>query len=72
MVKRAQDTLPLLQPYLHPGLGQVDLHRQLLPREHVRVVGLGENSLQSLQLHIGKKTEGRLLIIKMICQLIWI
>lgn len=37
--------------YLHPGLGQVDLHRQLLPGEDVRVVGLSEHSLQSLQLH---------------------
>lgn len=37
--------------YLHPGLGQVDLHGQLLPGEHVRVVGLREDGLQSLQLH---------------------
>lgn len=41
--------------YLHSGLGQVDLHGQLLPGEHVRVVSLGEDSLQSLQLH-GHKT----------------
>lgn len=37
--------------YLHPGLGQVDLHGQLLTGEHVRVVGLCEDRLQSLQLH---------------------
>lgn len=37
--------------YLHSGLGQVDLHGQLLPGEHVRVVGLREDGLQSLQLH---------------------
>lgn len=36
--------------YLHPGLGQVDLHGQLLPGEHVRVVRLCEHRLQSLQL----------------------
>lgn len=41
--------------YLHPGLGQVDLHGQLLPSEHVRVVSLGKDSLQSLQLHGHKK-----------------
>lgn len=37
--------------YLHSGLGQVDLHGQLLPGEHVRIVGLREDGLQSLQLH---------------------
>lgn len=41
--------------YLHPGLSQVDLHGQLLTSEHVRVVSLGKDSLQSLQLH-GHKT----------------
>lgn len=36
--------------YLHPGLGQVDLHGQLLPGKHVGVVSLGKDGLQSLQL----------------------
>lgn len=41
--------------YLHSGLGQVDLHGQLLPGEHVRIVGLREHGLQSLQLHHTRK-----------------
>lgn len=36
--------------YLHPGLGQTDPHRDLLPEEHVRIMRLLEQRLQLLQL----------------------
>lgn len=42
-------------PYLHAGLGQVDLHGQLFPGEDVRVVSLGEDRLQRLQLRGDKQ-----------------
>jgi len=35
---------------LHARLGQVDLHGEVLPREHVRVMRLGKGALQLLQL----------------------
>jgi len=38
------------QAYLHPGLGEADAQRQLLPHEDVRVVRLGEAPLQLVQL----------------------
>lgn len=41
--------------YLHAGLGQVDLHGQLFPGEDVRVVSLGEDRLQRLQLRGDKQ-----------------
>lgn len=36
--------------HLHACLRQVDLHRQIFAREHVRIVGLRECRLQLLQL----------------------
>lgn len=39
-----------LETHLHACLRQVDLHRQVLAREHVRIVGLRERRLQLLQL----------------------
>lgn len=39
---------------LHLLLPQVDLAGQLLPRTHVRVLGLLEEALQSLQLLVGE------------------
>ena len=42
--------------YLYSGLGEPDLDGQLLPGEHVGVVGAGEGLLQLLQL---ERREGR-------------
>lgn len=36
--------------YLNAGLGQIDLHRQILAREHVRIVRLREGRLQLFEL----------------------
>lgn len=36
--------------HLNTSLGQIDLHRQVLSREHVRIVRLGECRFQLLQL----------------------
>lgn len=36
--------------YLHPGFGQANPERDLLPQEHVRIVSLLEERLQLLQL----------------------
>jgi len=36
--------------YLHAGLGEIDLQRELLPGVDVRVVRLREHALQLLQL----------------------
>lgn len=44
------------EPHLHPGLGQPDPHRDLLPHEDVRVVRLGEAPLQLVQL--GRRETG--------------
>lgn len=41
--------------YLHSGLSQIDFERQLLPGVDVRVVSLGENPLQLLQLRAGER-----------------
>lgn len=43
-----------LIPYLHSSLGEVGLHRDLLPGVDVGVVGLGEGLLQLLQLGAGE------------------
>lgn len=37
-------------PHLNPGLGQIDLQSHLLAGIHIRVLGLGEQGLQLLQL----------------------
>lgn len=41
--------------YLHPGFSQVDLECQLLPGVDIRVVGLGKDPLQLLQLGAGER-----------------
>lgn len=40
--------------HLHPGLGQVDLQRHLLPHEDVRVARLGKQRLQDVELRPGE------------------
>lgn len=46
----------VLHTHLHPGLGQVDLQRELLTRVDVRVMRLREDALELLQL---RAREGR-------------
>lgn len=41
--------------HLHPDLGQVDLHGQLLPAVHIWIVRLLERSLQLVQLEGGER-----------------
>lgn len=46
---------PRSRPYLHSGLGEVDLERQLLPGVNVGVVRLREHPLQFLELRAGER-----------------
>lgn len=43
--------------YLHPGLRQVDFHRQFFPSEHIGVVGLSKNRFQCFELVEGRRAE---------------
>lgn len=43
--------------YLHPGLRQVDFHRQFFPSEHIGVVGLSKNRFQCFELLEGRRAE---------------
>lgn len=47
---KATGTLGVCSFHLDSGLRQVDLERHLLPHEDVRVPGLGEQSLQHVEL----------------------
>lgn len=44
-----------LSSYLHSGFSQVDLECQLLPGVDIRVVGLGKDPFQLLQLGAGER-----------------
>uniref|UniRef100_A0A182UKM9 Uncharacterized protein n=1 Tax=Anopheles melas TaxID=34690 RepID=A0A182UKM9_9DIPT len=60
---------PVLEPDLDARLGKIDAHRQLLAKEHVRVVRPLEGTLELLQLERVERRPGRR--IEEGCGLVW-
>ena len=60
---------PVLEPDLDARLGKIDAHRQLLAKEHVRVVRPLEGTLELLQLERVERRSGRR--IEEGCGLVW-